>query len=255
MFQTILIQPITLVLSTITSVVGNYGLGIIVLTLFIRLILLPITLPSLKMAGKMRDLQPEIDKLKKKHGTDKVALQQAQLALFQEHKINPTSGCLPNIFQFIILIALYQVINGVITHHAAGSIQFLWLDITKPDHLYVLPIVAALTQLILGVMMLPATDTSAEKVLAAATDTKTDDKKADDMSAMAQSMQQQMIFMMPIMTLFLALKFPAGLTLYWVVTTVFSIGQQYIASGWGGLPLSVTKIKTMAAKALKSSRS
>jgi len=243
MFQTILIQPLTFVLTTITSVVGNYGLGIIVLTLFIRLILLPITLPSLKMAGKMRDLQPEIDKLKKKHGTDKAAMQQAQLALFKEHNINPMSGCLPNIFQFIILIALYQVINGVITHHTAGSIQFLWLDITKADSFYILPIVAAVTQLILGLMMMPATDVSAEKVLAAATATKTDDKKADDMASMAQSMQQQMIFMMPLMTLFLALKFPAGLALYWVITTVFSIGQQYIASGWGGLPSSVTKIK------------
>ncbi len=243
MFQTILIQPITFVLTTITSVVGNYGLGIIILTLFIRLILLPITLPSLKMAGKMRELQPEIDKLKKKHGNDKMALQQAQLALFQEHKINPTSGCLPNIFQFIILIALYQVINGVISQHSAGSIQFLWLDITQPDHLYILPVVAAVTQLILGVMMLPATDTSAEQALAATTNTKADDKKADDMTAMAQSMQQQMLFMMPIMTLFLALKFPAGLTLYWVITTIFSIGQQYLASGWGGLPLSITKIQ------------
>ncbi len=243
MFQTLLIQPLTFVLATITTTVGNYGTGIILLTLIIRLVLLPITLPSLKMAAKMRDLQPEIDKLKKKYGQDKVALQQAQLALFQEHKINPASGCLPNIFQFIILIALYQVINGVTTHHPAGAIQFLWLDITKADSLYILPVVAALTQLILGVMMLPATDTSAEQALAATTNTKEDDKKADDMTAMAQSMQQQMLFMMPVMTLFLALKFPAGLTLYWVITTVFSIGQQYIASGWGGLPHSVTKTK------------
>ncbi len=249
MFNSILIQPLTFVLATITTTVGNYGTGIILLTLIIRFVLLPITLPSLKMAAKMRDLQPEIDKLKKKYGQDKVGLQQAQLALFQEHKINPTSGCLPNIFQFIILIALYQVINGVTTQHSAGSIQFLWLDITKPDSLYVLPIVAALTQLILGIMMLPATDTSAEQMLAASTETKEDDKKADDMTAMAQSMQQQMLFMMPIMTLFLALKFPAGLTLYWVITTVFSIGQQYIASGWGGLPHSVTKTKLWISRA------
>jgi YidC/Oxa1 family membrane protein insertase len=254
MFNTILIQPITYILTLITQTVGNYGLGIVILTLFIRLILLPITLPSLKMASKMRELQPEIDQLKKKHGNDKMALQQAQLELFKTHNINPTSGCLPNIFQFIILIALYQVINGVINHHAAGSINFLWLDITKPDHLYILPIIAGVTQLVLGVMMLPAIDTSAEKTLAANTTTKTDDKQADDMTAMAQSMQQQMLFMMPVMTLFLALKFPAGLSLYWVITTIFSIGQQYIASGWGGLPRIAVKIKQRVMGTLSPTR-
>lgn len=243
MFNTILIQPLTFVLSTLAPQVGGYGVAIIILTLIIRLILLPLTLPSMKMAAKMRDLQPEIDKLKKTHGKDKAALQQAQLALFQQHKINPASGCLPNIVQFIILIALYQVINAVLKGDG-GLTQFLWFTIAHPDPIYILPIIAAVTQLILGLMLLPATDTAAEKVLASNTLTKTDDKKADDMSSMAQTMQQQMIFMMPAMTLFLAFKFPAGLTLYWVVTTVFSIAQQYLVSGWGGLPHSVTKFKS-----------
>lgn len=243
MFNTILIQPLTFILTTLAPQVGGYGVAIIILTLIIRLILLPLTLPSMKMAAKMRDLQPEINALKKTHGKDKVALQQAQLALFQQHKINPASGCLPNIIQFIILIALYQVINAVLKN-GGGLTQFLWLNISHPDPVYILPVIAAVTQLILGLMLLPATDTSAEKVLANNTPTKTDDKKADDMSSMAQTMQQQMIFMMPAMTLFLAFKFPAGLTLYWVVTTVFSIAQQYLVSGWGGLPLSVTKSKT-----------
>lgn len=252
MFNTILIQPLTFVLTTLAPQVGGYGVAIIILTIIIRLILLPLTLPSMKMAAKMRDLQPEIDKLKKIHGKDKVSLQQAQLALFKEHQVNPASGCLPNIVQFIILIALYQVINAVL--NGGGNLtQFLWLNISHPDPFYILPVIAALTQLVLGLMILPAIDISAEKVLASNTLTKTDDKKSDDMSSMAQTMQQQMIFMMPAMTLFLAFKFPAGLTLYWVVTTVFSIAQQYLVSGWGGLPRSVTKTKLWVSSRLHRS--
>lgn len=243
MFKTVLIDPLTYMLSTLAVAVDSYGWAIIIITLIIRGLLLPLTLPSMKMASKMRDLQPEIDKLKKQYSKDKAGLQQAQLKLFQEHSINPASGCLPNILQFIILIALYQVFNNVSTaNHPSGLTNFLWLDITQPDPMYILPIVAGLTQLILGLMLLPATDTSAEQALAASTPSKKDDQQADDMTSMAQSMQQQMILIMPVMTLVIALKFPAGLTLYWVATTLFSLIQQYFVSGWGGLPLTIKKL-------------
>ncbi len=243
MFKTILIDPLNYLLTTLAPLVGGYGGAIILLTLAIRALLIPLTLPSMKMAAKIRELQPEIDKLKSQYGQDKVGLQQAQLKLFQEHNLNPAGGCLPNILQFIILIALYQVFNGVATsNHTNGLTTFLWLDITKPDPIFILAIIAALSQLVLGVMLLPAADASAKQSLAAVTPTKKDDKPADDAASMAQSMQQQMVFMMPAMTLFLALKFPAGLTLYWVITTVFSLIQQYLVSGWGGLPYAFKKI-------------
>jgi len=243
MFKTLLIEPLTQLLTILAPIVGGYGGAIILITLAIRALLIPLTLPSMKMASKMRDLQPEIDKLKAKFGQDKVGLQQAQLKLFQEHNLNPAGGCLPNILQFVILIALYQVFNGVATSNPTnGLTTFLWLDITKPDPIYILPVIAGLSQLILGVMLLPAVDTSAKQSLAAVTPGKKDDKSATDAASMAQSMQQQMVYMMPAMTLFLALKFPAGLTLYWVITTLFSLVQQYLVSGWGGLPSAYKKI-------------
>lgn len=224
-------------LTTIATATGTYGWAIIVITVLIRSLLLPLTLPSMKMAVKMRQLQPEIDELKKKYANDKVGLQQAQLRLFQEHNLNPASGCLPNLLQFIILIALYQVFNNVARlDPAPGLFDFLWLDITKPDPLFILPVIAGVTQLLLGLMLLPVTDPSAKTTMALSTTTKKDDKQAEDIASMAQSMQQQMVFVMPIITLFLALKFPAGLALYWVVTTIFSLVQQYFVSGWGGLP-------------------
>ncbi len=243
MFNTILIEPLTYVLTTLAPLLGGYGLAIIVVTIIIRGLLLPLTLPSIKTAHKMRELQPEIDKLKKQYKDDKVGLQQAQLKLFQDNNLNPAGGCLPNILQFVILIALYRVFNQVSTiAHTDGLTHFLWLDITQSDPYFILPIIAGLTQLILGVMLLPAIDTSAEQSLATTTKSKADDKQADDMTSMAQSMQQQMMFIMPAMTLFLAAKFPSGLALYWVVTTIFSLAQQYAVSGWGGLPRVIKKL-------------
>jgi YidC/Oxa1 family membrane protein insertase len=243
MFQTILIDPLTFVLAALAPQVGGYGIAIILVTAAIRLILLPLTLPSMKMAAKMRDLQPEINKLKKQFGTDKVGLQQAQIQLFKEHKLNPASGCLPNILQLVILIALYQVFNSASTANASNGLgQFFWLNIAQPDPLFILPAIAGISQLILSLMLLPAADASAEQALAATTKDKSDDKPAEDMASMAQSMQQQMMFIMPAMTVFLAIKFPAGLALYWITTTIFSLVQQYFVSGWGGLPSTVAKL-------------
>jgi YidC/Oxa1 family membrane protein insertase len=237
MFNTYLYQPILQVLLWLTSVTGSLGLAIIAITLLIRLILYPLSMPAMKAAVKMRDLQPEIEKLKKKYKNDKLGLQQAQLALFQEHRINPAAGCLPYILQFAILIALYRVFIDYLQNGVAATVNldFLWFNLKHPDPLYLLPVLAALTQFILSLMILPAVDASAEKTLAAATPGKEDDKKADDLSSMAAAMQGQMAFVMPVMTGFLALSFPSGLTLYWVFSTVFSIGQQYMVSGWGGL--------------------
>jgi YidC/Oxa1 family membrane protein insertase len=245
MFNTYLYQPIFQALVFLHQTTGNLGLAIIALTLITRLILIPLTLPAMKATVKMRDLQPEINKLKAKYKDDKVKLQQAQLELFQSHRINPAAGCLPYIAQFIILIALYRVFIDFL-NNGTGAItdtRFLWMNLNQPDTTYILPVVSGLTQLVLSLMILPGASPSAEQALASSTPTKKDDVKADDMAQMAQSMQQQMLFIMPIMTAFLALQFPSGLALYWVISTVFSVVQQYYISGWGGLLGAYDRLK------------
>ena len=171
------------------------------------------------------------DRLKSKH-KDKAALQKAQLELYKKHGINPAAGCLPNILQLIILIALYQVfMNSLKGDSTSFNTSFLWLNLTTSDPLYILPILAGLSQLVLSLMLSPAIEHHPEKTA----------KKTEDVQDMAETMQQQMLFMMPIMTGIIALKFPSGLALYWVATTVFSVIQQYFVSGWGGLALSIKK--------------
>ncbi len=226
--------PITSLLVWLYQLTGqNLGLAIIALTLIIRAVLLPITIPSIKAVKKMQDLKPALDRLKKKH-TDKTKLMQAQAALYKQNGVNPSAGCLPQIAQIIVLIALYQVfINFIQSGQFDGvrpNMNFLWLNLSQPDPFYVLPVLAGVSQLVFSLMM-----QSAVKKDVKDPKNKEAKKKEENTLEMAQQISQQMVFMMPLMTVVIALKFPSGLALYWVITTVFSAVQQYIFSGPGGL--------------------
>lgn len=251
----IISQVITDVLLMLYQLSGNLGLAVILFTLIIRSILFPLTASSLKASEKMRKLQPELSDLKKKHGKDAKALQTAQMEMYKRYNINPLAGCLPQLLQIAVLILLYHVLVGFLAKTEIGGVtilpSFLWLDLTKPDSLYVLPVLAAVTQLILSLMIAPG----AEKRDLVPNDSKKksvkeENKKEENFAEMAASMQQQMLFVMPVMTGFIALRFPSGIALYWVITTVFSIVQQWYISGPGGLVTyyqrAVEKIKTFS---------
>lgn len=234
MFNTFLYKPILSILLFLTQVLGgNFGFAIIALTLILRGALIPLTLPSLRSAQKLRDLKPDLNKLKKRH-KDKADLQKAQLKLYKKHGINPAAGCLPNILQLVVLIALYRVFIDSLQNGAEGLITaFFWLDLAQPDPLYILPLIAGLIQLVLSFMLKPAIEHHQEKTK----------KQTEDVQDMAETMQQQMLFIMPVMTVVIALRFPSGLALYWVATTLFSVIQQYYLSGWGGFSIYLKKLK------------
>jgi len=241
-------QIILTFITELYNLTGSLGWSLILFTILIRALLLPLTLPSLKAANKMKELQPHIKKLKAKHGSDKVALQKAQLELFKTYNVNPLAGCLPQLLQIAILILLYHVLinffkEPLINGQTVNTI-FFWMDLAKPDTSFILPVLAAGTQFILSIMIVPGAEkkdevpnNSKKKKIQEA------NKKEEDFADMAASMQQQMIFILPIMTGIFAYQFPAGLAVYWVVTTVFSIGQQYFISGLGGIAIYSQRIK------------
>jgi YidC/Oxa1 family membrane protein insertase len=222
------------------QVTGNLGLALLTFTFIVRSLLLPLALPTARSQKKIRQLQPELNALKKKHGGDRQALQAAQLELYKKYNVNPLAGCLPQLAQIVILIVLYHILvtflgkselNGVLINP-----NFLWLDLSKPDKLFILPILAGVSQFILSLMILPGGETpdivpneSKNKKIQAA------NVKEENVADMANAMQKQMIFMMPVMTGFIALRFPSGLALYWVATTTYSIFQQLALTGPGGL--------------------
>jgi YidC/Oxa1 family membrane protein insertase len=230
---------------------NNLGLAIIGLTVLIRVVLIPLTLPSLKASQKMKELAPEIAKLKKKFKGDKQGFAKAQMALYKKHGANPAAGCLPQIVQLIVLIALFQAFRNVLSADgemitrlnevlypslqlASGTVintKFLYLNLTKPD-LIPLPggflgglipgipgpflLGAALVQFVSSKMMMPA-------VSAAEKQAKKTPGEADDMAAM---MQKQMIYLFPIMTIFIGFSFASGLVLYWFTFSILMAVQQ-----------------------------
>lgn len=241
MFQTFLYNPLLNSLIFFYHLLGDsFGLAIIALTLAIRAVLVPLTIPAIKAQQKMLDLQPEIEKLKKKHQGDKAALQKAQLELMQGHGVNPGAGCLPQIIQIAILIALYQVFNNFLSGGQIDgnsvNMNFLWLDLSLPDRLYIFPILAGLTQLVYSLMLRPGAEhPHPNEVPPTSPKSLTSPKQERDEMTMAQEIQNQMLFMMPLMTVIISLRFPSGLSLYWVITTVFSVIQQWFITGPGGL--------------------
>lgn len=244
MYNNYIYQPILNTLLWLYQVTGsNLGIAIILLTLLVRGLLIPFTLPQMKSAKKMATLKPELDALKKKHGHDAKLLQQKQMELYQTHKINPAAGCLPFIAQFIVLIALYRVFMNTLGGNGMVEINshFLLWDLKSKDPTHILPILAGLLQLVTSLTLLPAIENEPEK-------RKGTPEQKEDVAEMAQSMQQQMVFMMPIMTVIFSLQFPSGLALYWVITTAFSLAQQLIISGPGGLMVYVTKLKKLLNK-------
>ncbi|PIY80310.1 MAG: hypothetical protein COY80_03520 [Candidatus Pacebacteria bacterium CG_4_10_14_0_8_um_filter_42_14] len=232
----------TFVMIQLHGLTGSLGLSIIVFTVVLRGILYPLTKSSQVAMNKMRLLQPELEKLKTKHKKDPKALQAAQLALYQQHKVNPIAGCIPQIVQLVILIFLYRFFIDFLSHTDAQSIvmntKFFWLDVRFPDTTYILPILAGASQFLLSLMMMPKEDSVQVK----ANKQKKEPPKSG-MADMGQTMQKQMLFMMPLLTVFIALKFPSGLALYWVITTLFSLVQQYRIGGIGGAEKYINKAK------------
>lgn len=236
MFKTLLYNPILSSLIFFYHLLGDsFGLAIIALTAAIKLVTYPLMIPAIRAQQQMQKLQPEIKKLKEKH-SDKKEFQKAQLELFQQHGVNPGAGCLPQIVQVVILIALYQVfmnfLNGGTINGTSANMQFLWLDLSRPDQYFILPILAGISQLVYSLMLRPGTEHPhrTEKIV----NPKEVKQEKNEMD-MAQEIQSQMLFLMPLMTVVISLKFPSGLALYWVITTLFSVVQQWLMTGPGGL--------------------
>jgi len=255
-FTVILIQPLANGLVLFYRILGsNLGLAVIGFSLFLRFILNPLTKPYMESMRRMKDIAPELDKLKKRHKGDKVKYAQAQADFYKEKGINPGAGCLPYLLQIVVLIAFFNVFTRTISvggniaenfnnllyeplKFATGEVVntgFLYLDITKPD-LIKLPsldfnipgpilFLAAITQLISAKVMSPYT--KRQENIAKKTPEGSDDIQV--------AMQRSMVYTFPLFTLFIGMRFPSGLALYWLVFSLTQTYQQIKAQGWGGL--------------------
>lgn len=228
LFHEALYRPILNFLVILQNIIPghDFGLSIIVLTVLIRLALWPLASQSIKSQKALQQLQPELNALKEKYKDDKVKQSQAMMDLYKTKKINPASGCLPVLIQLPILIALYYALwdglksSEVIAKslysfvHLSDGINFIFLGVVNlGKKSVVLAVIAGLLQYWQTKMIMPpkAADKAGKTT-------------ADDFSSM---MNTQMLYVMPIITVFVASSFPSGLALYWVTSTAFSIIQQY----------------------------
>jgi YidC/Oxa1 family membrane protein insertase len=179
--------------------IASYGIAIILLTLTIKLVLYPLTVKQVKGMKAMQELQPQMKELQEKYKGNPEKLNKEMALLYKESGANPLAGCLPLIVQMPILMGIFYAIRDY-QYAPEHLTSFLWVpNLSMPDPLYILPIISAATTYI-------------------------------QQKQTSTDMNQQTKMMMNIMPIFIgyiSLKFPAGLVLYWVVSNVFQIAQQW----------------------------
>jgi YidC/Oxa1 family membrane protein insertase len=203
-----IVYPLSWLIKYVANVLGgNFGLSIVIVTIFIRLLILPLMIQQTKNAKAMQALQPEIQKLREKYSSKDMQtqqkLQQEMMLLFQKHGVNPMAGCFPILIQMPILIGFY---HAIMRTREIAEHNFLWFDLGEKDPYYILPIVAGVTTFI------------QQKIMMAGT-------------GQQNPQMAMMLWMMPIMIVIFAINFPAALSLYWVVGNIFSIVQTYFIKG------------------------
>ena len=204
-----LVDFVVHVLNAIYGVVGNYGIAIIIVTVLMRIIIFPLTLKQEKSMKKMRELQPELEKIKEKYKDNPQEYQQKTAELYRESGVNPFGGCLPLLIQMPVFVALYWAFIG---NTIPADAKFLWFTLKQPDRLFMMGNFAfnLLPILNVGVTYIQ------QKIMASAT------------SGQESNQQMQtMLYMMPIMMLFIFYNMPSGVTLYYLVSGALSLVQQY----------------------------
>lgn len=249
LFREILMRPManSLVLLYL-GLFSNFGLSIIVFTMLIRLATMHLTLKQIKSTRAMSTLQPKMKELQAKYKNDRQKLSQETFKLYREHGVNPI-GCLgPLVIQFPIWIGLYWALIRVlpsspenladlsqllygwlpIVHRAVPvDSTFLWLDLAVPDTLPVMPLLVGASMWVQQKMM---------------TYPSQDPKQAQT--------QQMMLWMMPLLFVFLTFSFPSGLALYWLASNIMGVAIQYVTTGWGGLRPSLLQPQTAGTPAM-----
>ncbi len=205
------------ILNTFYSVIPNYGVAILLLTILVKLILFPLTRKSQMSMFKMQRLQPLIGQLKEKYKGDKQRMGQEQMKLFKEQGVNPMSGCLPVVLQMPVFFALFRTLQ--LSFEMRQTPFVAWIDdLSMPDTLVQLTF--SMPFLGDGVNVLPIIMGIASFVQMKLTPKTTG---GDDPQA---KMQQKMMQIMPLVFPLILYKFPSGLTLYWTTSTLISIGEQ-----------------------------
>ncbi len=254
----LLVHPLLSLLVAAYDAIPDFGLAIVLVTVLIRLVLYPLYVTQIRSQRAMQEIGPALKELQQKYGKDKQRIAEEQMKLYRERGVNPAMGCLPLLLQMPILFAMYAAFTQAPALDGEQLRQAIWPFIPVPEsvgatsHLdmtahwlpwiqsckdasgnvlqglacsnsaigipagLLLPILAGAFQLVASLMAMPVNQ-----------------PKSDDPQV---RMTQSMTYYFPLITVFFAYQYQAGLAVYWVASTVIQIVQQYFVSGWGQLP-------------------
>jgi len=227
LFNTILYQPLLNLLVFLYNVIPGHDLGIaiIILTVLIKLALYPLSHQSIKSQKALQELQPKIDEVKKQHKDNKEAQAKALMELYKSNKVNPLSSCLPLLIQLPFLIAVFQVFR---TGLNPESLDLLYSFVSNPGQLNPISfgfLDLSQSNIVLAVLTGAAQFWQTKMLMSKRPKKVTPGAKDEDMMAI---MNKQMLYFMPIITVVIGASLPAGLILYWFITTLLTVGQQRV---------------------------
>lgn len=222
MFNTILFEPMYNLLVWITGFVpgGNIGVSIVLVTIIIKFILFPLTKKSIITQIRMRSLQDKLKVIQKQFKDNKQKLGEETMKLYKDNGVNPFTGIFLMIIQIPILWAIFKVFRDGIPFKAEhlysfvdipSSVSTVFLGMNLLEKSIILAIIVGIAQYLYMALLMPKKS-----------------EKKDEVPDMATKMQKNMLYFMPIFTAVITMSFPAALGLYWLVNTLFSIGQEYL---------------------------
>jgi YidC/Oxa1 family membrane protein insertase len=234
LFRALVTKPLFNILVALMHYFPGHSLGwaIVLLTLLVRLALFLPNQKAMKSQRKLQKLQPKIEEIRKKHGKNQQAMAMKTMELYRTHKINPMSSCLPILIQMPFLIGIYFVVQGGLSEHLRFLLYsfntnidlklvdpvFFGMNLEAPN-IWVLPILVGLAQWAALKLAFIKSSTSSLPTV-----------PQEGMAAQMQQMQKMMVWVFPIMIAVFTFTFPAGVGVYWLVSTLFGIGQQQLVN-------------------------
>lgn len=224
----------------------NLGVAIVEISILSRIVFYPFVKQQAHYSKKMAELSPHLAALKEKHKDNKQAFASAQMELFKTNGVNPAAGCLPAVVQIVLLFGLLGAMNKILTMNL--NTGFLIWDMAHPDKYTItgipfavpgiLVVIAAATQYIQTKLMMPPQIKKEEGKV----------KKEGGFAGEFAEAQSSMMWMFPLMFLFLGTQWPSGLALYWSVSSVLAIIQQARITGFGPFEQHVARLKQLAVR-------
>ena len=225
----------------------NFGVALIIFTVFIKLLILPLGIKQQRSMMHMQKLQPQLSELQRKYANDKDKLGRETMELYKKYNVSPFGGCLPLIIQLVILLVMVQIVYRPGTHvmgieglgrdlseqinaakNAGMNFQFLWWNLAEKPIFSFMPTAQQLLTWVLPILATVATYFSG--VLTQKGQKPSQSAGANQGADAAQQMSKSMTTMMPLMTLFFTFTLPASASLYWFVSTVTQMLQQVFVS-------------------------